>query len=145
MSDGYRRNRTENMNVSGGYAVSLLTSGVVTLQAPPGDAVRVLRNSIFLQCVYATVTNALAGGVWSVQSTGDSPTIYATIPTDAVIAKNVPNYGPVPAQSFKFDFGPVGIALPVGTSLTLSISGGGASGIVTWEAYAKLTAVAGIA
>ncbi len=123
MSDGYRRQR----DIFGNFGGSLLVTpfiGSTTLVTP--------RNStytIYLQRVHLHAASGVAGVTWTIKDslgnalTGDVPTTPS--PSTAIVAE--------------YDFGPEGVALGPGASLLFVASSPGASGVITWDAYQKLT------
>ena len=116
MSDGYQKYLTFYQDVSGNSAVS--TKTLVT--------VRNARNSLFLQKAHFQVTGG-AAGTWELR---DSTDVELTGPVETT----------TDGSHWDFDFGPAGVQLTEGTSLKCVKTGTG-TGIVTWEAYQKLTAV----
>jgi len=120
MLDGYRRNLTFYQDVSGnrvdvgGADVTLVT-------------VRNAFHSLFLQKAHIQITGASANKTWQLK---DSSGIELTGPfaTDT------------DGSHFDMDFGPNGVQLTEGSNLVLDVSAAGATGIISWEAYQKLTA-----
>ncbi len=128
--DGYSKNRSAYSDCSGSVIVGALTGGPLTLKAVP-----VYANSpftMFVQAVYATITTPQAGLTWTVQDSNG--VLVCVIPTDSVTAKGAA-LGASPAGGFKFNLGARGVALTPGANLVLTLSGGGAAGLVSWDAY----------
>ena len=120
MSDGYSKYLTFYQDVSGNLAVG---TGDVTLVT-----VRNVSHSLFLQKAHVQVTGASAGKTWQLtDSTGAELTGPFDVGTDG--------------SHWDMDFGPEGRQLTEGANLVFDVSASGATGIVSWEAYQKLTAV----
>lgn len=125
MSGGdYTRYRKIYQDMSGGL-----------LDAGGADATlasaRNTSHTIFLQKAHIQITGASAGKTWQLTDSGGSQ-LTGPFPTDT------------DGSHYDMDFGPVGIALTAGANLVLDVSAAGATGIVTWEAYQKLTAVVAV-
>jgi len=82
--------------------------------------------SIFLQRAHIQITGASAGKTWQLT---DSAGVQLTgpFPTDT----DGSHYDP--------DFGPEGVQLTEGANLVFDVSAGGATGVISWEAYQKQT------
>ena len=88
-------------------------------------------HTIFVQKVHVQVTGASAGKTWQITDSAATPIqIMGPFVTDT------------DGSHFDMDFGAKGTPLTEGKNLLLDVSVTGASGIVTWEGYQKLTAVA---
>ena len=127
MSDGYEKFRTFYQDFSGNQVVGTGT-GDTTLKS-----VRNTSHTIFVQKVHVQVTGASAGKTWQLTDSA-SPVREVT--------------GPFPTDTdgshYDMDFGPEGVPLTEGKDLLLDVSAAGAAGIVTWEAYQKLTSVVAV-
>lgn len=137
MSDGYRKQRT----IFGNYGGSLLVTpfiGSSTLVSPRKADPLGGPYQIYVQRVHVHISTA-AAVTWNVQdSNGNSLTgpISATSNTTTVgQATSIPTQDPIQAE---YDFGPEGIALSPGASLNFVVSGTGAAGVITWDAYQRL-------
>src|SRR6266853_898856 len=118
----YSRNQRIYGNMSGALPVTALLSGTFTL-----TVVKVHR-SLMLQKVHFVVASPQAGATWQlIDSTGVPIT-----PAVSVAAA-------LPPPLADIDLGAEGYPLTEAASLQLVITGGGAIGAVTWEAYSKQT------
>lgn len=124
MSDGYQKYLTFYQDVSGNRAIGAADVTLVT--------VRNASHSLFLQKAHVQVTAASAGKTWQLT---DSTGLELTGPFDAS----------TDGSHWDMDFGPEGFQLTEGANLLFDVSASGATGIVTWEAYQKLTAVVAVA
>ncbi len=123
MSDGYRRQRTQYQDISGGLQVGAFTA-TTTLASP-----RTVAQAIYVQKVHLNLTGVLISATWTIQdSTG--VVIVGPLPVSTIA-------GAVPSE---YDFGAFGIALTVGASLQFVPSTPGATGVVTWEGYRRVPA-----
>lgn len=129
LMDKYRRQQTFFSDISGGKAITALTTGTQTLATVPGSS-PAGSQQLFVQRLHAELTAALANGTWSVQDS--SGVVVATFPTSQTTPQTTEN------ESYDIDLGPIGMPLTAGASLVLVISGGGAAGMVAWEGYAKV-------
>lgn len=120
MGEPYRRLRTFYQDVSGSFRVVAADAGPDTLVT-----VRNANYTIYVQKIHIEVTTTGAF-TWTFQDSAGSP-----IPI-------VPSVSTAAIAHFDFDFGPNGVPLTLGKSLVLSISGAGAVGWVSWEAYSVL-------
>jgi hypothetical protein len=141
MPDGYSKYRTTYSDISGQLLISPLFSGTIVLQAPPGDAAHIVNYTIFLQNLYGTVTIPLAGGTWKFQDDSVAPIPIYTVPTDTVTDTGAGVIQGL-ASNFQCNFSAAGVGLSQGKKLVLVISSGGAAGSISWEGYARITAVA---
>ena len=90
--------------------------------------VRNASHTIFLQKVHVQVTGASAGVTWQLTDSASTPLqLTGPFATDT------------DGSHFDMDFGPEGRPLTEGTNLILDVSGTGAVGSVTWEAYSRIT------
>ena len=88
-------------------------------------------HTIFIQAVHVQITGASVGKTWQLTDSTATPLqITGPFATDT------------DGSHFDMDFGATGTPLTEGKNLRLDVSAIGASGIVTWEAYQQLTAVA---
>ena len=124
MSDGYARYLTSFQDVSGNLAGGSSDVTLVTVR----NAV----HSIFLQKVHVQVTGASAGKTWQLKDSGGQE---LTGPFDVS----------TDGSHWDMDFGPEGVQLTEGTNLVLDVSAAGATGIVTWQAYQRLSSTVAVA
>ena len=120
MSDGYSKYLTFYQDVSGSLAIGSADVTLVT--------VRNVSHSLFLQKAHVQVTGASAGKTWQLKDSGGQE---LTGPFDAG----------TDGSHWDMDFGPAGLQLTEGANLVFDVSASGATGVVSWEAYQKLTAV----
>ena len=137
MSDGYRRQRQWYGDYGGSLLVTALTGQTTLLVGKP-------LYTIFVQRIHIHVT-AAAAQTWDVQdSAGNSyigPMDVSSHVTTVGSDVSIPTQDPIQAE---YDYGPFGVALPVGTSLIFVPSGIGAKGIITWDAYQRQTGLVSI-
>lgn len=120
----YERQRQINEDVSGDLNVAAAT-GDTTLKT-----VRNTKTTIFVQKIHIQITTGSAGKTWSIEDSAGSPiTLTGNLPVDTA------------PLSYTIDFGPAGKDLTEATNLVLNVSAAGAVGIVTWEAYQRLTGI----
>ena len=128
MSDGYLRNRHFYQDVAGTGTVDsgdTEVSLVPTLGSVDGNL-----QTIFVQRGTLTVLNAGdPGTTWTL---GDDQSAFIT--EDYAV-------GPDDARSYAFDFGAQGRALTEGAAFIVTCSAAGATGLISFEAYRKLTGV----
>lgn len=146
MSDGYRKQR----NIYGNMGGSLLVTpfiGQTTLAAPSGARTIPPTDSgytLFLQRVHVHCSVGQAGTTWAIQDSGGNSYTGAIKLDPATTAvgdlQGIPTQDPIQAE---FDFGPEGIGLPAGASLQFVPSATGAMGVITWDAYQRLSSVVG--
>jgi len=86
-------------------------------------------HTVFVQRLHLQVTTGSSGKTWSIEDS-NGVSITGPIPCDTA------------PMSIELDYGPIGIALSAGYNLVLNVSAAGAIGLVTWDAYQKLTTVA---
>ena len=162
MSDGYRKQRTIFGNYGGSLLVTSLTGQTTLVVAKPSQTTPSSQSgggasplgpyvsgatavsttntadgvitdggyTIWVQRVHIHVTAGMMGTTWNIQdSTGASITgNVSTTPS--------PTADPIAAE---YDFGPEGVALTAGANLVFVPSSGGAAGVITWDAYQKLS------
>jgi hypothetical protein len=89
-------------------------------------------HTIYVQKIHITTYSAKT---WNFEDSNGTPKdiAHVSIPAAAVAL-------PSESNAIVHDFGPEGIALTEGKNLVLDVSAAGAAGIVTVEAYEKLTA-----
>ena len=124
MPGDYERYRQIFQNASGNLAIG---SADATLKT-----VRNVSHSLFLQKAHIQVTGASAGKTWQLKDSGGLE-LTGPFATDT------------DGSHFDMDFGPEGVQLTEGTNLVFDVSAAGATGLVSWEAYQKLTAVVAVA
>lgn len=134
MSEAYRRQRTTFGDYSGALLVTPLT-GTTTLVSPKvaGSTLEGTGWTIYVQKIHIRVTAGQAATTWSVQ---DGAGVSLTGSLSAAAAPSTDTNGA------EFDLGPVGIPLTAASALTFVPSAQGAAGIVSWEAYQRLTSAA---
>jgi len=120
MSDGYLRKRQFYGDLSGSLSVTPFTNQTVLVTCRVGDALHIQR--LHVHC-----TIGLAGASWVFQDSAGVPVM--TVPVAATTTD----------PSGDQDFGQDGFVLTPGASLVFVPSAPGASGIVTWDAFSKLT------
>lgn len=124
MYGDYSKNRQFYQDVSDDLTVTTATDNTTLVTA------RNAFHTIFLQKVHVAITGASAGKTWQLTDSAATPVqLTGPFATDT------------DGSHFDRDFGPNGIPLTEGANLVLDISGTGASGFVSWEAYTKLTSV----
>lgn len=123
MGEPYRRKRTFYQDQSGSLRVATTTNDTTL-------ATTKTNHTTYLQKLHVEVTAGSMGVTWSFTDTAGSP-----VPL-------VPNVDAAGIAHFDFDFGPEGIPLTEEEDLLLNVSGTGAAGWVSWEAYQKITKVA---
>lgn len=125
MSDAYRRLREFNEDISGTALVDTADTEVIQVVAKPLE-------TIYIQRVIADVTEPGPTGTdW--QLTDDSGTAIMS----PIFVDGTGQVGDNP-QHQRRDFGATGRPLMEGGALVL-LTDPGASGLVTWEGYRKLT------
>ncbi len=143
MSDGYRKQR----NTFGNYGGSLIVTpfvGSTTLVAPNPAGSLDSGYTIYVQRIHIHCSSGQAATTWNVTTTsGISLTGAVSVAAGTTTVgqdTSIPTQDPIQAE---FDFGPEGIALPVGDSLIFTPSSSGAAGVISWDAYQKLTSTSG--
>lgn len=150
MSDGYRKQRSIYGNYSGSLLVTPFVGPTATLVVvkPASNPISPKDASdggytIMVQRVHMHISGGQTGLTWQVQdSNGNSLTgpVSTTSNTTTVGQDtSIPTQDPIQAE---YDFGPEGIALSAGANLQFVASGTGATGLVTWDAYQRLTSAA---
>lgn len=124
-AEPYFQFRRTYQNVSGNRRVLAADSATASLIVCP----RVTTETIYLQKLHIEVTTSGAF-TWSFKDSAGTPIDIVPAVSTAAIAH------------FDFDFGAEGVPMTQGKDLQLVISGAGAVGWLTWEAYAKRTVVA---
>ncbi len=144
MSDGYRKQR----NIFGNYGGSLLVTPFVgTTTLVTAKPVSVPKSpldasdggyTIWVQRVHLHISSGSAGVTWQVQDSGGTSLtgVISTVSVTTTVGQDtsVPTQDPIQAE---YDFGPEGIAIT--GNLVFTASGTGATGVVTWDAYQKLS------
>ncbi len=138
--DAYYKKRSQYSDISGSLEISALLSGTVTLAVPVGDVAHQAFHTIFIQKIFGSVSILQAGQTWKFGDT--TPFVIFTLPTDTITDTAAGTIQGL-TTDFSSDWGSIGIGLAVGTSFQVAISGGGASGAISWEGYCKRT-VSGI-
>jgi len=124
MVGDYIRNRTFYQDISGALILGVNTNDT-TLVTP-----RTISDTLFIQRVHIQITGASAGKTWQIVDSAGTPVqITGPFPTDT------------DGSHYDMDFGPTGVPLTEGANLVLDVSATGAAGIITWEGYAKRTAI----
>lgn len=126
MSNPYRRFTTFYQDASGSAPVAVLESGNNTLVTAKNA-----NTTIFIQKIHIQVITGNAGSTWGFEDSTD-----VEVTGDVSVAT-----GP---QHIDYDFGPEGVPLTQGANFILEVTNAGATGVVSWEAYQKLTAVAAV-
>lgn len=144
MSDGYRKQRNIFGNYGGSLQVTTLTGSATLVTPKPASTPLSPKDAsdggytIWVQRIHIHISTPLAGATWSVQdSNGVSLTgAVSTAQTTTTVGQlqGIPSQDPIQAE---YDFGPEGVALS--GSLQFVASSPGASGLVTWDAYQKIT------
>lgn len=121
--DDYSQNRRfhQDVSVSNYFTTAATTSTIIT--------VRDANHDIFIQKISVFIQTDAAQSL-TFQDTEGTPKVVAKVPAS-----------PGAASKFLFDFGPTGIALTVGASLTATFSAAGLAGHYEVVAYQKRTVV----
>ena len=122
MSEPYRRKRTFYQDVSGQFNILAATDDTIL------KAVRNVQQTIYLQKLHIEVTAGSGSVTWTFTDTANTP------------INLIPSVSAASIAHFDFDFGPEGIPLTAGKGFKVDVSGTGAVGWVSWEAYQKLSA-----
>lgn len=144
MSDGYRKQRNTYGNYSGALLVTPFIGASTLVPAKPaGSSLEGSGWTIRVQRLHVQIsTPGAPGTTWEIKdSAGNSLTgaISAVSSTTTVgQGTSIPTQGPIQGE---FDFGPEGVAIT--GNLLFVPSGTGASGVISWDAYQKLTSSTG--
>ena len=145
MSDGYRKQRNIFGNDGGSLLVTTLTGTTTLLAAKPASVPKSPLDAsdggytIWVQRVHLHISTGSAGVTWQVTDSGSGVSLTGVVSTVSVTTTvgqdtSVPTEDPIQAE---YDFGPEGVAIT--GNLVFTASGTGASGVITWDAYQKLT------
>lgn len=118
MADGYTKQRVYYGDNSGGLLVTALINSLTLVPARA-------KHTIYVQRVKFVVTGILDPGTWEVQDSTGAPI------TGQISTASIPN-------GYEVDFGANGTPISPNADLLFVVSGGGALGSITWEAYQRL-------
>jgi len=124
--EGYLRRRQIFGNNAANKSVGTADAGPFTLVTAKTNY------TVFVQSIKVQLTTGSGAVTWTFQDSAGSPLVIS----GALSAANAP-------VSYELDFGADGIPLGAGKNLSLALSGAGAAGQVTVEAYQKLSVVIG--
>ena len=123
MSEPYHRERTFYQDVSGTLSVVAGTGDTTLVTAKTND-------TLYLQKLHIEITAGSGGKTWTFKDSANTPVLL------------VPSIDAGSVAHFDIDFGPEGIPCTESKNFLLDVSAAGAAGWISWEMYAKRTAVA---